>query len=268
MRVALVAFLALTVAGPASAAPGKSRVVQVTKREGTIAATLKYSVRDDVTSEPTLALRRDGRSVLVHRLCPLDFAGRGRCGWVGPDTWSLMKHGHVAFRDVAPDGTPAVVVDLWTGGAHCCEQTFAALLGPKPTWIAHDWGNAAYRGERIGGLYYFVSGDNRFAYAFGPYAGSWFPAQIWTIKHDRLTDVTRSMPALVATNEQRAWMQYLGARHDSAEGRGLGVLAGWCADEFLLGRGARCEHVIRRTQTAGFVGKLNRDLASWGYKPR
>lgn len=237
------------------------------KREGAVTATLTYRVANAFTHRPTLAVHRNGRLLLVHRLCPLGFVSpAGRCTWEGPDTWSFMKHGKLAFRDVGSSGAPAVVEDLWLGGAHCCEETYIALLGSRPTWIAHDWGNPGYRGRRIHGRYYFVSGDDRFSYAFGPYVSSWWPPQIWTIRHERLVNVTRTMPALVAANGRRAWRQYAPARTDPVVGRGIGVLAGWCADEFLLGRGARCERVIHRTQTAGFVRRLNGDLARWGYK--
>lgn len=267
-RVLLLTALALAAAaGVAGAATSKTRLVRVVKRDGAITATLSYRAAKYYTYRPTLVVRRNGRVLLAHRLCAIDYVSpKGPCAWEGPDTWLFMKHGHLALRAVGPNGTPAAVVDLWLGGAHCCEETFMALLGSRPMWIARDWGNPGYRGRRIGGHYYFVSGDDRFSYAFGPYAFSWFPPQIWTIRYGRLVNVTRTMPALVAANERRAWRQYLRARSDPAQARGIGVLAGWCADEFLLGRGARCERTIHRTRAAGFVRTLNRDLERWGYK--
>ena len=258
-----IALVALVLAGAAAAAR-RPRLVRVVKREGALSATLSYRTANDFTYRPTLSVRRDGRVVLVRRMCPLDFTGRGACTWVGPDTWSLMKHGRLAFRHVAPGGTAATVVDLWAGGAHCCEESFIALLGSRPAWIAHDWGNPGYRGRRILGRYYFVSGDDRFAYAFAAYAFSWFPARIWTIERGRLVDVTRSMPALVVADATRAWRRYRLAGRERLPD--VGALAGWCADEFLLGRGGRCERVLLHVSDRAFVRHLELDLRRWGYE--
>lgn len=106
------------------------------------------------------------------------------------------------------------------------------------------------------------------------------PAQIWEIRDERLVDVTRSVPALVRPHARRLWRWYLHIRHERGGARGIGALAGWCADEFTLGRGARCERVLRQKLRAGelyapgalsgrrFIGTLNRDLERWGYKAR
>ena len=183
-----------------------------------------------------------------------------------------------SFRDVAPNGTPTFEVDLYTGGAHCCEQSFFAIGGSHPAWIAHDWENPGFLGERIDGRYYFVSGDNRFAYAFASYAGSWLPSQIWTIRRRKLVDVTRTEPGLVRADARRAWRWYLGpqGRRDPTE-RGVGILAGWCGDEYLIHRGAYCQRALVKAQARGYLNvmgygkhgftrRLNRDLARWGYK--
>src|SRR5207237_9494701 len=94
--------------------------------------------------------------------------------------------------------------------AHCCDQSFTAIAGSRPTWIAHDWENTAFLGVRSNGGYYFVSGDNRFAYAFTSYAGSWFPSQIWAIRGRSLVDVTRSEPRLIRINARPACRAYVG----------------------------------------------------------
>jgi hypothetical protein len=75
-------------------------------------------------------------------------------------------------------------------------------------------------------------------------------------------DVTRTLPALVAANARRAWRRY------RKPGPEAGVLAGWCADEYLLGRGPRCERVLARVRDRRFVRRLHRDLQRWGYERR
>lgn len=101
---------------------------------------------------------------------------------------------------------------------------------------------------------------------------------IWAIKRERLVVVTRTVPTLVAADAHRAWHAYLQSRHRGRTAREIGILAGWCADEFTLGRGTHCEHVLRHKLKAGelhaptalsgrrFIRTLNRDLKRWGYK--
>ena len=97
------------------------------------------------------------------------------------------------------------------------------------------------------------------------------------IRGVQLVDVTRTVPAVVAADARRAWRWYLrfGRRELS---HGVGVLAAWCADEFGLGRGPRCERVLRQKLAAGelksqedphprrLIRTLNRDLVRWGYR--
>ena len=262
--------------GSASAASGKPKFIRVVKRDGAITATLTYR-SPGLVIRPMLSVFRDGRLVLRHRMCPLDWSANAACAW-GSSAWWLMKGHKLEFRVVA-GSRPSIVLDLYSGGAHCCEQSFIARIGSHPTWIAHDWKNPGYHGERIAGRYYFVSGDNRFDYAFTSYAFSRPPAQVWSIRHGRLIDVTRSVPSLVRADARSAWRQYLGrwGRRDR-QIRGVGVLAGWCADEYLLGLGANCQQVLERELPRGylnpsfgphgraFIRLLNRDLERWGYK--
>jgi hypothetical protein len=280
LRLVLLAVLALAVAGTAGAASSKPKLVRVVKRDGAITATLTYRLRDSgPVRRPTLSVSKDGRQVLRRRMCPLDWSANGVCQW-NAALWWPMKGRKLEFRRVAGSGR-SVVLDLYTGGAHCCEQTFIALVGTRVRWIAHDWKNPGYHGERIGDRYYFVSGDNRFDDTFTSYAFSWAPAQVWALRNGRLTDVTRSVPSVVRVDAKNAWRHYLGrwGRRDR-QIRGVGALAGWCADEYLLSRGAKCEKVLGRALAGGylnpsfglrgraFIRGLNRDLERWGYKRR
>ena len=280
----VVAVLALVVAGSASAAPsGKSNLIHVVKHSGAYTATVAYSRapgRYFAVGHMTLRVQRDGHPVLQHRICPHDFAAHERCTWTAV-AWYPQKPARLplGFRDVAGPGTPVVALDLYTGYAHCCVDSFIALLGHRPRWIVHDWGSVGYHSSRVDGRYYFVSGDNRFAYAFTSYAGSAFPVQIWAIdKRDQLVEVTRSLPSRIRADARRAWNGYLLARRDRVE-RGLGVLAAWCADEYLLDDGAKCQrelgvalaaegylHAESDTGGRAYIRKLNHDLERWGYK--
>lgn len=186
--------------------------------------------------------------------------------------------GAIAFRNVWDTRSPEVVVSLYTGGAHCCFETEFVLLRPlgRATGVFHDWGDLGYRGQWLRGRYWLVTRDDRFAYAYTSFAGSAFPMQVWTIdRPGRLVDVTRQRLDLVAANAKRLWKTYLAYRgKDDIRG----VLAPWCADEYLLGERAACNaeldravaHGWLRTDDLGpggraYVAKVHRDLARWGY---
>lgn len=256
-RFAVLALLALVVAGSAGAAPsGKPKVHRVVKHHGAITAILTYTLPPHAPNRVTLVVKRHGRLVLRHRVPDQ-----------GPATPSL------SFRYVAGNRVPAAVVDSYL-------STAIVIVSPRPAWIVHDWGRYNYRGERVGGRYYFDASDNRFLCTYTSCADAWVPAQIWAIKHERLVDVTRAVPALVAADARKAWRWYLRIRHGRGRARGIGALAGWCADEYTLARGSHCDRVLRQKLEAGelkapgalsgrrFIRTLHRDLARWGYARR
>ena len=273
----LAAILALVLAGSAGAASGKPKLVRVVKRRGLVTATLAYT-RAGEDRDMTLSIRRGGKLLLTHRMCPIDFQ-REPCRWAPGSWWLMKRQAPLAFRDVAGARAPAVVSDIWTGGANCREDTFIAVAGSRPAWIAQDWGPAGYKGRRLGGRYYFVSGDGRFTGQFSSFAGTWWPSQVWTISRaGRLANVTRLTPSFVRADAQRAWRTY----HDHPIDRGLGILTGWRADEYTLGLGARCSSLLHEElkkgrlgdngqdglSAHGFIRTPNRDLERWGYKRR
>jgi hypothetical protein len=260
-NVLLAAALALLLAGSATATSAKPKVVRVVKRDRAITATLTYARTGTYTfADARVSIRRNGRLVLRRKVCPLDQSPHYGCAWARP--------AKLEFRRV--DGRrPDAVVDLYTGGNHCCAETFIALLGRQPHWIAHVWGNW-YSGRWIHGRYYFVSADGRFDCVLVSCAGSSLPIQIWAVsKAGAFANATRSLPSLVREDARRAWKYH----------RDPGELASWCADEYLLGGGSRCSHALDYALAHGylkgggvlyrdraFIRQLNRDLERWGYK--
>ena len=158
------------------------------------------------------------------------------------------------------------------------ESTAIATLDPRPVLIVHDWGRSLYRGKSFHGRYYFVSGDNRFWCILASCAVSWVPSQTWAVRSGRLVNVTRSVPAFARADAKRAWHWYVGPHgRRSQDDHGVGIFAGWCGDEYIVGRGAVCQRVLRQELAAGhlhgygvsgkrFARQLNRDLERWGYK--
>jgi hypothetical protein len=185
----------------------------------------------------------------------------------------------VRVADLDGAGAPDVVLDLFTGGAHCClESEVVALTGDDSVHRAqHDWGDAGYRLRDLDrdGSREFVSADDRFAYAFTAYAYSALPVQIWSFRGDRFADVTGSHRAAVRADARRWWRAY---RRTSARAFPQGVLAAWAADRYRLGRRAQARAFVRAQARHGklraamgarratrFAAQLDRTLRRWGY---
>jgi hypothetical protein len=183
--------------------------------------------------------------------------------------------------DLDGDGDPEVVVNLYSGGAHCCEIAYVARLkGSKYVATVRDFADFGYTLDRApapGKPATFVTGDARFAYAFASFADSAFPVQLWSFAGGRFTDVTRQDPAAVTADAARWMKAYMQTRDGT---NALGVLAAWVADEYLLGQAPTADAFVASELAAGrlksedeqqwpggagFVAELRKQLAAWGY---
>ena len=170
------------------------------------------------------------------------------------------------MRDLDQDGEPEVVVDLYTGGAHCCvvSQIFryrSARDDYRPSrafWGNPGYGFADYDGD---GRPELVTRDDRFAYAFTAYAASVSPIRIWHYDAGALVDVTRDFPAVIARDAAELWRLY-GRFRRSRFPEVRGVLAAYLADKALLGEE---EEGWRRLRAALARGELGRAPAKDGY---
>jgi subtilisin-like proprotein convertase family protein len=187
-----------------------------------VRASLSYESEDDTARDARLQIRRKG---VVRLDAPVGAIGR-----FGRPTGLVV-------RDLDADGEPEVLLDVFTGGAHCCVHSLIYRYDPtrhRYRLAVHDWGNVGYRIVDLdrNGQPELRSADDRFAYAFTSYAGSVFPVRIWHYRHGRLVDVTRSFPGLVRADAANAWRAYLSLRRTDPRG----ALAAWLADQCLLGR--------------------------------
>jgi hypothetical protein len=256
--VALTALAGLLLAGHAAA---KTKTAHL----GAVRATITWKpVQFMQAKNVRLRISRSGRTVLHRKL-----------GLAAP----LM----VKVRDLDGDGEPEVLVDLYTGGAHCCELSLIyRYTGTTYSSLKHGWGDLTYHLGDLDhdGVLELVSADDRFAYAFTSYAGSAFPLQIWNYRAGRMTDVTRNYPALIAQDAARLWKEYLKQRKsDFPDVRG--ILAAWTADQYLLGKEtaawARMQQLNRKGEFKGlgqddlwaknsaYLAKLRRFLKNHGY---
>jgi hypothetical protein len=138
---------------------------------------------------------------------------------------------------------PEVILDFYTGGAHCCTFSLIYSFDPRSkayTSIRHDWGNRGYRLQDLegqGGMEFFSS-DDRFAYAFAPYVSSPSPIQLWRYQPGKLVNVTRQYPKLIARDATQLWQAFEKNRQDCQPrdwgSCGEGILAAYLADKYLL----------------------------------
>ncbi|ERN40579.1 hypothetical protein KR51_00029060 [Rubidibacter lacunae KORDI 51-2] len=226
---------------------------------------LSYRDADTETLDLRLRVLRDGivlldadvpRGSLVHR--PL----------------ANFIEGGLPVRDLNGDGEPEIVVDLYTGGAHCCTYSqIYSYNNAQSEYIAlvHDWGSVGYNLRDLDGdgIAEFDSADDRFAYRFASFAGSSFPLQIWQLRAGAMVDVTRKFPAAIYSSAAQNWERYSSAR--SGGGEVKGALAAYLADKHSLNEGADGWQQVRAAYQKGdraeFFAELNDFLRETGYTP-
>ena len=276
-RSTLVAvFVVAVVAVVATMALASSTTRTASASAGATTATATYHEVSGAAVAPysnlRLAIVRAGRT-LFDAPVRADFCGT-QC-W--PDIWP--GHGFLRVADIEANGSPDVVLDLYSGGAHCCSivevYRFDAAAGVYRI-VQHNFWDPGASLERIAGAYEFVSADDHFAYTFAAFAFSGLPLAVWSFEAGRFVDVTRRFPALIAADAARQWSAYLANR---AQGYGLGFIAAWAADEDLLGRGAEVSATLAQQRRAGglrsaggyspsggaFIAALQRFLVRHGY---
>lgn len=159
----------------------------------------------------------------------------------------------VFFRDLDGDGTPELVLRLYTGGAHCCyvDQVFD-FSSSHPLKLELDLADAGAKVVVAGGKPLLQSADESFAYEFTAYAGSGAPILLLRYLGGRFEDVTRDHVQLVSADAARWWRTSQEAidRKDDARG----VLAAWAADEAILGQAAIAKKALLAYADAGKIG--------------
>ena len=189
--------------------------------------------------------------------------------------------GPLAVKDLEGNGQPEVVLYLNTGGAHCCSivQIFAFDPGVIAyRLIEHNFGDpgALLTDVSGDGRLEFESADDRFAYEFTSFAYSGLPLQIWRFHEGELINATREFPAAIAADARRQ----LGAfRANRSQGLGLGFIAAWAADEYLLNHRPLVSRTLAGEARGGrlrsgesfspggrkFIAKLEHFLKQTGY---
>jgi len=174
----------------------------------------------------------------------------------------------LTVKDLDGTGEPEVLLDLFTGGAHCCSITrIYHLVGRSLRYgvLEHDWGNPGYRLEDLDrdGRLEFVSADDAFSYAFTSYAASRRPPRIWQFDGRRLVDVTRKHPKLLEEDAAACWAAFEEASPQDPDGSRVRGLAGaYVADLCLLGRCKEGWEKLRAAYDKPDREKFFRELSS------
>lgn len=239
----------LAALAPASALAATPTVQ--TAQAGGVSATFSYTGTAPNYSGLHLTISRSGTVVYDHAV------SARQCGtgcWPGA-TGAHRSSVHVV--DLSPSDTDDVVLDLYSGGAHCCslEQVFR-YDSTRKTYVKsqHDFGDPGAQLVDLGhtGRYEFLTADDRFAYAFTDYAASGLPIQILTFSNGHFHNVTRHYPKLIA-RDAAAWMKSFRQQASSHYSDTVGIVAAWAADEELLGHSHQVNTFLARQAAAGHL---------------
>lgn len=257
LAIVLVLLLLAVPAPAAHAKPGKFE-----KSSGAVRATFTYDEHDDGIRFAGLRVTIVRNGVTVHD-APLGVAS-GEDGCEG-----YCRPTGLRVRDVNGDDEPEVLAEVYTGGAHCC--SFATIFVWNPGTgsyreLLRDFGDSGFRITKDGA---FVTGDDRFAYAFAGYAASPRPVRMLRLRGTGWRDVTRKEGRKRMARESRyLWRLWKRYRRDGSSAQG--ILAAWTANEVRLGRAAKAMRRVRVERRRGrterrFPEQLKRRLKAWRY---
>jgi len=199
--------------------------------------------------------------------------------WPGPAV--AAKRPAVQVVDLEHTGDPDVVLNLFSGGAHCCTviQIFsfnAAASSYSQTERVFGDPDARIVDLSHDGRFEFLTADDSFAYRFTDFAASGLPIEIVTFAGGHFTDVTRNYPGLVA-KDAAFWLKAFKSQARQGYPDSVGVIAAWAADEDLLGHSKQVSRYLRAQAAAGhlnagdgaggakFVANLQKFLRRHGY---
>ena len=238
---ALAAVLAAALALPAGAAADEAGSFK--DSAGGVEATVLWDAAEFGVANPRLRIVRPG---VLYESPLTDVCAEG------------CTPSELRVADLDRDGEPEVVVDTYSGGAHCC--TAAHVYGFRAG--SHDrltveWGNSGYRLADLGGdrLYEMVGTDDAFAYAFTAYALSARPVKV--VRYARgadgapgTVDVTRKFPKRIRSDARRLLRIVRKAKRGDDM---RGVLAAYVADQYLLRRGRAGLREVDRARRRGLL---------------
>ena len=144
----------------------------------------------------------------------------------------------VKVADLDGDGEPEILVDVFSGGAHCClTARLLTFNGTGYTSLDIGYGDVGYvlKDADGDGRPELVGYDPRFSAVFTAFAGSGFPPSVLQVDRGATVDVTRRFPKLIRADAAARLKDLRKAkRGDDVRG----ILAAYVADEYLLNKGS------------------------------
>ncbi len=255
------------------AAPAALATTQ-TGHSGNVTATFTFQGKYPNYRDETISIAQ-GANVFYNQPVVTKF-----CGRICAPGSIFGKQSSVHVVDLEHDGQPDVVLDLFSGGAHCCyiDQIFSFDPGTMTyTETEHDFGDPGERIADLGnnGHHEFLTADDSFAYKFTDYASSGLPIEILTFSGGRFQNVTRSYPKLIA-RDAAVWLKAFTGMAKQHYQDSVGVIAAWAADEDMLGHTKLVSDYLAQQLRAGhlngaqsrgqkFVTSLQKFLRQRGY---
>jgi hypothetical protein len=246
---AAAAVLALAVLpGAASADDAGS----LTASAGAVQATLTWDKAEFGVANPRLAIVRGGATLFdASPVASSDSCRDGYCSFLA----SGKRKSALQVVDLNGDGEPEVLVDAYSGGAHCCALTeILAFNGTGYGVTEAYWGNTGYELQDldVDGKPELVGYDDAFAGAFSSFAASFFPPRV--VDYDpsvkgALRDVTDHFVALIRKNQRQALHALKRARRQHYET--LGIVAAYVADMYLIGDNDAVRPYLKRARKRG-----------------
>jgi hypothetical protein len=176
MRHAILAALGIAAAVPSFAQDSKAWLeaqgleaadTKVFQEFEAVVARVK-GAKDAASAEERVAVLKQGKPIWQSSPKETDPGSR----------WTIVSFG----RDLDGDGQPDLHASSFSGGAHCCTTHHVIALKPKVKRLA------AYSAGNVGGGEFIeiagrktpvmISADDSSAFAFAPYANSYFPVMI------------------------------------------------------------------------------------------
>jgi len=169
-----------------------------------------------------------------------------------------------------PNAFPSVVLDLYSGGAHCCaiEQVFSFVANSATIhMVERNFGDPGVQLVPLGakGSVDLLTANDVFAYEFTDFAASGLPIEILSFSNNAFHDVTRSFPTLIA-KDARLWMSAFGAQASSHYQDTVGLVAAWAADEDMLGHSALVASFLSQQAAAGHLKSALNPVTASGQK--
>ncbi|MGF1512133.1 MAG: hypothetical protein ACFB5Z_00325 [Elainellaceae cyanobacterium] len=244
MSLNALGLLAIASAAPAAA---------VTVEAGGIRAEYTETAGDICIESPQLTITREDAIAFE--------------GVIASELGICRRADRFEVRDLDQDDEPEVLIDFYTGGAHCCWFTQVYRYSPdQEQYLVEEqfWGNggsASLQDIEGDGQPEFISRDDRFAYQFAAYADSAFPPQIWQYSDGTFTDVTRQYPDQVYDLTFGLWQRYERTLAQGGETRG--VLAAYLAAKHLLDQAEDGWQRVQAAYTGGDRPQYFSDLSTF-----